>query len=88
MEYSLSPEADGKVLLTAKVTQSGVSPDFVMAVPVYLEFDGKMVHLGSVALKGNMTSDEVKVRLPKKPKKVQLNANYKVLAAEAVAKEI
>ncbi|MGC9946322.1 MAG: carboxypeptidase regulatory-like domain-containing protein [Bryobacteraceae bacterium] len=86
MEYSLAPEPDGKFLFTAKVTQSGVSSKFVMGVPIYFDFDGHVVRAGEVALLGNMTSNEVKVRLPKKPKRVLLNANHDVLAAEIVVK--
>jgi hypothetical protein len=75
-------------MFTAKVTQSGVSSGFVMGVPIYFDFDGNLLRAGSVALLGNMTSNEVKLRLPKKPKRVLLNANHDVLAAETVVKEM
>jgi hypothetical protein len=88
MEYSLAPEPDGKFVFTAKVTQSGVSSRFVMGVPVYFDFDGHVMRAGSVTLLGNTTSSEVKIRLPKKPKRVLLNANHDVLAAETAVKEI
>jgi len=88
MEYSLAPEPGGKTMFTAKVTQSGVSSRFVMGVPIYFDFDGHVVRAGAVALLGNMTSNEVKIRLPKKPKRVLLNANHDVLAAEIVVKEM
>jgi hypothetical protein len=65
-----------------------VSPEFVMRVPIYFDFDGKMVRAGYVTLKGASTSSEVKVNLPKKPKRVVLNAYHDVLAAEAVVKEV
>jgi aminopeptidase N len=81
-EYSLAPGDQGKVMLTGKVTQSGVSTNFVMPVPVYADFDGNMVRLGSVALQGNQTSKEFKVMLPKKPKRLLVNAHHDVLAAE------
>jgi hypothetical protein len=86
MDYSLAPDADGKFLFTAKVTQSGVSSRFVMGVPIYFDFDGRVMRAGEVALRGNMTSTEVKIRLPKKPKRVLLNANHDVLAAETTVK--
>ena len=86
MEYSLAPEPDGKCVFTGKVTQSGVSSRFVMGVPIYFDFDGHVVWAGAVALLGNMTSNEIKLRLPKKPKRVLLNANHDVLAAETVVK--
>ena len=88
MEYSLAPEAGGKFLFTAKVTQSGVSSGFLMGVPIYFDFDGNVTRAGSVALTGNMTTSEFKLRLPKKPKHVLLNANHDVLAAETIVKEM
>ena len=88
MEYSLTPEPGGKFLFTAKVTQSGVSSRFVMGVPIYFDFDGRVIRAGEVALVGNETSNEIKLRLPKKPKRVLLNANHDVLAADTVVKEI
>jgi hypothetical protein len=59
-----------------------------MGVPIYFDFDGHPARAGAVALLGNMTSSEVKIRLPKKPKHVLLNANHDVLAAETVVKEM
>jgi aminopeptidase N len=88
MEYSLAPEAGGKLLFTARVTQSGVSSRFVMGVPFYFDFGAGVQRAGSVTLLGNMTSTEVKLRLPRKPKRVLLNANHDVLAVESVVKEM
>jgi Peptidase family M1 domain len=87
MEYSLKT-TDGKVRLSAKITESDVSPDFMMRVPIYLDFDGKLVRAGSSLLRGNMTTAEILMDLPKKPKRVLLCANHDVLAAEMVVKEI
>ena len=87
LDYSLAPEKDGKYLFTGRVTQSGVSQGFVMSVPVYFDFDGHVANAGSVSLLGNLTSNEFKIRLPKKPKRVLLNANHDVLAAAVVVKE-
>jgi len=58
-----------------------------MSVPVYFDFDGHVANAGSVVLHGNQTSNEFKIRLPKKPKRVLLNANHDVLAAASVVKE-
>jgi len=88
LEYSLVPEQDGKVTFVGNVAQSGVSQNFVMAVPVYFDFDGHVTRAGSVTLLGNQTSKEFKIRLPRKPKRVLLNANYDVLATESAAKEM
>ncbi len=84
MEYSISPADQGKVTLAGKITQSGVSAAFCMRVPIYVDFDGNLIRLGSVGLTGNQTSPEFKAILPKKPKRVLLNAHHDVLAAESV----
>jgi hypothetical protein len=75
-------------LLTGKIIQSGVSADFVMRVPVYADFIGMPQRLGSLIVRGNSSSPEFKLLLPKKPKKVMLNAWQDVLAHESVAKEM
>lgn len=86
LDYTLTPQEDGKCLLTFKVTQSDVSQGFMMPVPVYLDFDGsKVVRLGEVRMFGSSTSEEIKVTLPQKPKRVLINANYDVLASESVS---
>jgi hypothetical protein len=82
MEYSLSPADEGKVLFTAAITQSGVSDNFRMRVPIYMDFDGNIMRVGSVPLTGNQTSP-VKVLLPKKPKRVLLNAHHDILSTES-----
>jgi hypothetical protein len=84
MEYSIAPADGGKVTLTGKITQSGVSDTFRMRVPVYLDFDGNLTRLGSIGVVGNQTAPEFKVILPKKPKRVILNAHHDILAAESV----
>jgi len=85
LDYTLTPESDGKILLTGKITQSEVSDNFKMLVPVYLDFDGKPVRLGSVAVQGNSTTPEFKVKLPSRPKRVLINYHYDVLAVESAS---
>jgi hypothetical protein len=88
MEYSLKPAADGKVRFSGKLSQSDVSPEFVMRVPIYFDFDGKLFRVGSSVMKGNMTTPEIAMDLPKKPKRVLLCANFDVLANAAEVKEV
>ncbi len=83
LDYTLTPQPDGKTLLTATVTQSEVSPGFKMAVPIYLDFDGKLTRLGAANIAGNSTTPEFKVTLPQKPKRVLINYHYDVLATES-----
>jgi hypothetical protein len=51
---------------------------------VYLDFDGNLTRLGSIAVIGSQTSPEFKVMLPKKPKRVLLNAHHDILATESL----
>jgi hypothetical protein len=71
--------------LHVKLIQSGVSPDFRMPVPIYLELtDGKIIRLGSVTITGCKTIDQT-VQLPKLPapvKRVVINYYYDVLSTE------
>src|SRR5260370_1356063 len=88
LDYSMSPDKDGKFLLTGKLTQSEVSDAFKMRVPIYAEIEGAMYRIGSIPIGGNSTSPEFKRLLPKKTKKIVLNANYDVLFSEPGAKEM
>jgi hypothetical protein len=83
LEYSVHPAPEGKFLLTGKLTQSDVSAAFRMKVPIYMELDKKTLRIGSVAMTGSRT-EEFKVVLPEKPKKVMANALNDVLALETV----
>lgn len=90
LSYHLTPEPDGKFIFTGKVTQSGVPNSFRMRVPIYLDFGvpGGPVKLANVGVSGNNTSEEIKVRIPQRPKKVMLNYNFDVLARQATADEL
>ena len=56
LEYTLEPQSGGKTLIKATVTQSGVSGDFRMPVPIYGDFNGNVVLIGRTVLTGNSTS--------------------------------
>ena len=79
LEYDVVPGQGQNVQLKATITQSGVGEGFRMAVPIYADFDGPLVRLGSAPLVGN-TSLKIDIPLPKKPRKVMINANFDVLA--------
>jgi hypothetical protein len=72
-------------LLKGALTQSGVPDDFLMAVPFYVDFDGPPVWLGTLAVSGSGRGKEFQVTLPRKPKRVLLNAFQDILAYEATA---
>jgi hypothetical protein len=79
LDHKLEPAEGGKTMLKFRITQSNVDKDFKMRVPVYLDFDGKLTRLGSVAVMGNLTTDEISVLLPQKPKRVAICSYEDVL---------
>jgi len=83
LDYSLTEEG-GKVWLTGTVEQSDVSSNFKMLVPLYLDFHGLPMPVGNIALSGSSKSREFRLGLPERPKRVLLNAENDVLAAEVV----
>jgi len=87
LEYSIATDG-GKAHFTGKLTQSEVSANFLARVPIYFELDGHMIRAGYVAMHGNQTSNEIKIALPKRPKRVLLNANHDILASDIAVKEI
>lgn len=68
-----------------KLTQSGVSPNFKMMLPIYLELgDGRVARWIVAAIGGNTTIEQT-VPLPKTPspvKRALINYNYDVLSTE------
>lgn len=80
-EYALN-KTDGKTIMTAKITQSDVSDNFVMPVPIYVDFGNGWVPLGSVTVAGNKPFDLGSLELPQMPKKVAICALDDVLATK------
>jgi len=80
LEYSLAPGNGEEWVLSGKYYQSGVGKGFHMPSWLYLDFDGNLVRVGKMVVDGESSKD-IKITLPKKPKRVLLNANHDVLAA-------
>jgi hypothetical protein len=78
LTYQNGTTPDGKPLLTVHVTQSGVSDDFKMLVPIYVDFGKGWTRLGAARMIGNSTVD-IPAPLPQAPKKVTLCALDDVL---------
>ena len=82
-DYSFDAGPDGTIVLNMKLTQSGVSPNFRMLVPIYIELpSGQVARLGAARPLGNMTVDQkVPLKgLKEKPKRAMINYYYDVLA--------
>ena len=76
LEYNVS--SDG--MINAKITQSGVSDDFVMLVPLYIDMGKGWAKLGSARITGNSSVDIKGLKLPAVPKRVAICAMNDVLA--------
>jgi hypothetical protein len=66
------------------IRQEGVSKDFRVLVPIYVEFGkNETARVGMVPMVGEASVPvDVKLKLPKKPRKAMLNAHGEVLARE------
>ncbi len=76
-EYQLS--GDGATI-SARITQSGVSDNFKMLVPVYVDYGKGWVRLGAARMIGNTSVDLHDVKLPNSAKRATLCALDDVLA--------
>jgi Carboxypeptidase regulatory-like domain/Peptidase family M1 domain len=76
-EYQLG--ADG-ASLSGQITQSGVSKNFKMMVPIYLDFGKGWTKIGSVTLIGNNTFDLKDIKLPAPAKRAAICALDDILA--------
>jgi hypothetical protein len=77
--YRLEYQINGNVF-TGRITQSGVSDNFSMRVPVYLDFGKGWVRLGGANLTGNKTIEIPNITLPQAPKRAAIAALNDVLA--------
>ena len=57
-----------------------------MPVTIYIEMHARLISTASIPMVGSSTR-QFKLNLPKKPKRVLLNANDDVLASESTVKE-
>jgi hypothetical protein len=81
-DYTLAEESGGNWVVKCNLTQAEVNKAFVAFVPVYADLDGKVVLIGRVRMIGSSSLSGLKLNVPKKPKRVLINANYDVLAAK------
>jgi hypothetical protein len=76
LEYSVA--SDGT--LSGKLSQSGVTDDFVMLVPIYVDMGKGWAKLGAARIIGNSSIEIKGVKLPAVPKRVAVCAMNDVLA--------
>ncbi|HEX8650397.1 MAG TPA: carboxypeptidase regulatory-like domain-containing protein [Pyrinomonadaceae bacterium] len=72
--------ASGQTTLNGRITQSGVADDFLMKVPVYVDFGKGWERLGAATVLGNKPVELANVPLPGSPKRIAICALNDVLA--------
>ncbi len=84
LEYELKPNADGSLLLSGVVRQENAGPNWMMVLPVLISFDGNQEARTTVRVTGASTPFELK--LPAKPRKVELDPNSWVLSEKTITR--
>jgi hypothetical protein len=79
--------AGGKSTFSGKVTQSEVSNNFKMLVPIYADFGKGWVRLGSASMTGNTTIEIKDSPLPMAPKRLAICQLNDVLALSMESKK-
>jgi hypothetical protein len=79
LDYTVSNGPDGKTIFNGKITQAGVSKDFVSLMPLYMDFGIGLKYIGRIAIKGNSTLEMNNIALPSAPKKVAVDAFKDIL---------
>jgi hypothetical protein len=79
--YNFDYQINSDGSLSGKITQSGVSENFAMLVPLYVDFGGGWIKVGSATMIGNSSVDIANMKLPSTPKKAAICALKDVLAA-------
>jgi aminopeptidase N len=77
-DCQLSPAPGGKTKLHMTLTQSEVSDNFIMSVPIFADFGKGLIRLGQLPAIGNSTKS-YDFEFPVAPKKVVLNAYKEIL---------
>jgi aminopeptidase N len=78
MQYKVTTQPDGKVLLSGTITQKNAGENWVMVLPVKVGFGGDKAGMGTVIVQGPSTPFQIP--LPAAPSKVQLDPDRWILA--------
>ena len=84
LEYEVKTSADGATMISGVVKQDSVSKDWGMVLPVVFTFDGNQEARTTLRAAGPSTPFELK--LPMKPKKVELDPASWVLSEKTVTR--
>ena len=77
LDYQLAQQGNAWII-QGTLNQSEVPSNFVGLVPIYADFDGRLMPLGTARITGTRSID-LKLSVPSKPKQVLINAMNDVL---------
>ena len=84
LEYQIQDQPDGSVMVVGNVIQENAPENWFMPLPVVMTFDGDKVARGTIHAYGPKTP--VQVKLPMRPKKVELDPANWVLSEKTSTK--
>lgn len=84
LEYKIADQADGSVLLSGDIIQENVPDDFFMPLPLIIKFPGDKMADSTVVAFG--PKKPFKIKLPARPKSVELDPNNWVLSEKTSTK--
>ena len=84
LDYETKAQPDGSLMLTGTVKQDNVPADWQMVLPLVMSFDGNQEARTSVLANGASTPFQIKV--PAKPKKVELDPFNWVLSEKTASR--
>ncbi|MCM3872109.1 MAG: hypothetical protein ND895_15610 [Pyrinomonadaceae bacterium] len=84
MDYQLQDEPDGKVMLSGTITQENAPDDWFMVLPILISFGGKQEGYATASAAGPKGSFQI--RLPKRPKRVELDPHHWIISDKTTTK--
>jgi len=84
LQYKLEDQPDGKVMLSGTITQQNAPEDWIMVLPVKISFGDKQAGAGTVLVQG--ASSPFQIKLPMRPKKVELDPDHWIISEKVSTK--
>jgi hypothetical protein len=84
LEYSIDDQTDGTAIISGNVIQENAPENWIMPLPVVMNFGGNRNAVGTVVANGPKQSFKIKV--PAHPAKVELDPDHWVLSDKTVTK--
>jgi len=84
MDYQLQDQPDGKVMLSGTVTQENTPADWSMVLPILISFGSKQEGYATVHASGPKASFQI--RLPRRPKRVELDPYHWIISDKTTTK--